>query len=109
MKFEMRMDGLDELQQKLEEMKRRTEQLDGEKVSFDKLFPPEFMTQYTNHASIQSMIAASRWKVESQDDFAAIPDDEWDAYVRQETKFGSWKEMQEKAVAEHVGRELGLK
>ncbi len=108
MKFEMH--GFDELQRKLEDLQQRIARLQGEhKVPFDKLFPPEFMRRYTKHASIQTMFAASRWKVETQDDFAAIPDDERDAFIRRETQFGSWKEMMGKAVEDYVGRELGLK
>jgi len=107
-KFEMH--GFDELQRKLEDLQRRMERLQGKrKVPLDTLFPPEFMKRYTKHAGIQDMFTASPWKVETQGDLAAIPDDEWDAFVRQETQFPSWKEMMGKAVGEYVRGELGLK
>ena len=58
------------------------------------------------------MVAESEWTVESVEDFEAIPDGPWDAYVQQTTQFRSWKEMQKSAAqewtAKKVKKEFGL-
>lgn len=43
------------------------------------------------------MIQANGFKVESEDDFKAIPDAEWDVFIHDNTSFGSWREMLEAA------------
>ena len=55
--------------------------------------------------SLDEMVAESEWTVESVEDFEAIPDGPWDAYVQQTTQFRSWKEMQESASAGVDGEE----
>jgi hypothetical protein len=86
MKFEIEMRGFDELRRKYEDLQRQAAGLQGRhKAPLDKLFPPQFMRRYTMRGSFQAMLAESRWKVATPEDFAAIPDDEWDAFVRQET------------------------
>ncbi len=106
----IRFDGFDELKRKLEGLARRVERLGGEReLAFKELFPPSFMRSYTKFGTIEEMLTASPWKVESQEDFKAIPDAEWDEFVRQATRFQSWEKMLGQAVEEYVGRELGLK
>jgi hypothetical protein len=77
-------------------------------VAFDHLFPPEFMRRYTDFPTIQAMADASGFKIESQEDFEAIPDVEWDAFVRSRTRFQTWQDMQSKAGEEYVVRRLKI-
>lgn len=86
------------------------ERLDGTRsVPFDQLFPRPFMHRYTNFGSIEEMLEKSGFKVETMEDFAAIPDEEWDRYVNENTRFSSWDEMQERAVEEYTLKELGFR
>lgn len=107
--MEIRIEGLDQLRRKLDDLERRARNLSGEhNVSFDEIFPPPFMRRHTQYQTIQEMLDASPWKVRSQADFAAIPDAPWDEFVRKSTQFRSWKEMQETAAEEYFVRRLGL-
>lgn len=103
------IEGLDEAIEELEELEHRAEELDGEnEVAFPDLFPPKFMRRHTDFASIDEMLEASPWEVEGNDDFAAIPDAEWEKYVANNTRFATWEAMQEKATTEWAARQLGL-
>ena len=99
----------DDAMRQLRELQRRAEQLDGtHSVTFPELFPDEFMLRNTEFPSIGALIEASGFKVESSEDFAAIPDAEWDAFLASRTRFASWEEMKGAAVREWAGRRLGL-
>lgn len=103
------MDGFDELSRKLNELQQNADELSGEQnLTFEELFPDEFMTQFTDYSSMENMISQSQFEVESPEDFKAIPDLEWDDYVKSKTSFDNWDEMMEKAVGEYVARRLGL-
>ena len=94
---------------KLRDLQRRAEELDGEhSVRFVELFHDEFMLRNTDFPSVQAMFDASGFEVASEEDFAGIPDGEWDAYVRDSTRFDSWEEMKSAAVREWVSNRLGF-
>jgi hypothetical protein len=100
---------LDDILSKLHDLQRKAEELDGEHaVSFSELFNDDFMLRNTDFPSIGSMMAASGFKVESSEDFAAIPDQAWYEFVRERTRFASWDEMKGAATREWVIRRLGL-
>lgn len=102
-------DDLDELADELDELADRANELDGEhEVPLSELFRDEFMQKHTEHDSIEAFFEASPWTVETQEDLEAIPDDEFDEYVRAETNFESEDEMAGAAVEEYVARELGF-
>ncbi|MGV3518725.1 hypothetical protein [Luteitalea sp.] len=103
----IRITGLDEMQRRLNDIQRRAENLSGS-VSFDELFPPEFMREHTDFTEIGEFIEASGYEVNSTEDFKRIPDAEWDAHVAARTTFRSWEEMQRQAGQEYVARRLGL-
>jgi hypothetical protein len=106
----IRFEGFDELRRKLKDLERRARSLSGEHhVSFGDLFPSSFMTRHTKYATIQEMIGASPWSVESQEDFASIPDEDWDQFVQESTRFTSWEEMRGKAVEEYAAKKLGFR
>ena len=46
--------------------------------------------------------------LETPEDFAAIPDAEWDAFIASRTRFADWRTMQEKAAADWISRGIGL-
>lgn len=103
----IKITGLDEFRRKLERLSRNVENVSGT-VAFDDLFPPEFMRRYTDFATIQAMADASGFTIESREDFEAIPDADWDAFVRSRTRFQTWQDMQAKAGEEYVGRRLNI-
>jgi hypothetical protein len=103
----IKITGLDEFRRKLERLSRNAQNVNGP-VAFDDFFPPEFMRRYTDFSSIQVMADASGFKIESQEDFEAIPDADWDAFVRSRTRFPTWQDMQAKAGEEYVVRRLNI-
>ena len=54
------------------------------------------------------MFQASGFTIESQEDFDKIPDDEWDTFIKNNTRFPNWGEMVGTASSEFAARKLGL-
>ncbi|ANC75505.1 hypothetical protein ABE65_000950 [Fictibacillus phosphorivorans] len=107
MKF--KMTGMKQLQNRLKELENNAEELEKTKsISFEELFTNSFMHQFTSFSSMEEMIEKSPYTVNSSKDFAAIPDDEWDVYVRSHTSFTSWQEMLDKAGTDYAVRKLGF-
>jgi|SRR6266851_1893690 len=103
----IKITGLDEIQQQLKELQHRAEALSGaHDVPMSQLLTSEFMPLNTDFESVESMFRASGYKIESQADLAAIPDEPWDAFVRSRTRFGSWREMLAAATREYAERRL---
>lgn len=101
--------GLDKLQKKLNNLQRNAEALDGEhQVPFSELFNSSFMQRYTNFASIEALIDAGGFKVETPEDFKAIPDDDWEKHIAKTTNFSNWQEMMNEAASEWAKNQLGL-
>jgi hypothetical protein len=86
--------GLDDMKRNLRDLAKRARDLNGtHSVVLRDLLTPEFIQSHTKHSSIDAWFAASGFTIESTADFEAIPDQEWDDYVRSTTDFASWEEM----------------
>lgn len=92
--------GLKKLQKNLNDLSKKKE------ISFGELFPPSFMRRYTRASSIDEFVQKCGFKVETIEDFKAIPDEDFDTYVKESTVFSSWKEMEEKAYEEYIRKAL---
>jgi len=104
-KFELK--GLKELQQNLDRLSKEMKSLEGlKKLSMTEVLTPSFMTRFTQFKTLDEMIEKSPFKVETEEDFKKIPDDEWDKYVKENTSFQNWDEMLTKAGEEHLGRKI---
>ncbi len=100
---------LDDLFSKLSDLQQKARALDGShSVPFTELFTDEFMLRNTEFSSITGMIEASGFKVEFPEDFAAIPDEPWDQFIAQRTRFTSWEDMKAAAGREWIASRLGL-
>jgi hypothetical protein len=53
-------------------------------------------------------LLAGGFIVNSAEDFKTIPDDNFDEYIRNSTKFTSWSKMQEETTWEYVARQIGF-
>jgi len=105
----LKITGLKEFERNLEDLRRRASSISGtNRVSFAELFTPAFMAKNTRFASMDALIEASGHVVDTEDDFEAIPDQEWEAHVIANTRFGSWQEMQQSALADWTKRRLGF-
>lgn len=99
----------DEVIRRIADLRRNAQRLHGEhELKFTELFPDEFMLRNTEFPTISALIEASGFKVESKDDFTAIPEAEWDEHIRTHTRFSSWSEMMKVAGEEWVMRQMNL-
>ena len=98
--------GIDQFRRKLKDIGNRAKELDGQHVSLDQLFTPEFMSAYTVHPTFEEMIAAGGFSVQSAEDFLAMPDDEWERHVAETTDFEDWAGMQSRAGTDWAAQQL---
>lgn len=105
----MKVTGFDEFEKRLKKLANDVEELSGERrVSFEELFTSGFMRKYTQFQSFEILLEAGGFIVNSPEDFAAIPDDEFDDHISKTTDFDNWKDMQGKAAKEYYARKLGF-
>lgn len=103
----LKIEGLKELERKLNTLTRKIEGLGGEhSVPLPELFPPEFMRANTRFSTIEEMLEAKG--VKNAEEFKLLPDDEWDSFVTETTSLGSWEEMKGAGAKEWVSRRLDL-
>lgn len=107
MSFEIK--GLKELQKKLGDLAKSAEALDGQhQVPLTDLLNPAFISSCSKFSSVEELFDASGLKIESTEDFKAIPDTEWDSFIKSNTTYENWLEMQTSAAAQWTKSKLGL-
>lgn len=105
----VKITGLDQLQAKLQRMAQAAQAVDGpQEVQLGELFPPEFIRACSRFGSVGEFLTATGFRIQSADDLKAIPDEQWDSFVRANTSYGSWKEMVGAAKANWAKKRLGL-
>jgi len=105
----VKVTGFKELQKQLKDMERKARELEkGVNVSFEELFNENFMSKYTKFNSFEDFLTAGNFDVESQEDFEAIPDEEFDAHVANNSKFNDWSNMMNTAGTEYTATKLGF-
>jgi hypothetical protein len=105
--IKVKMTGFDKALKNLKRLEQNARKLDGRhEVSFRDLFPPSFMQANTQHGTFEELLKASPFTVKSPEDFAAIPDEPWDEFIRSATRFDSWKAMHKAAMADYVKRRM---
>ena len=97
------------LERKLKDLAERARQLDGShEVPITELLTPTFLAACSRFSSFQEMLQASGFSVNSAEDFRAIPDEEWDAFVASNTSYPDWKSLRVAAGREWTKGKLGL-
>ncbi len=105
----IKITGLDELQRKFSDLERRASKMHGShEIPMSELLSPSFLRGCSRFSSLDEMFVTSGFKVESQEDFSAIPDNEWDTFIRGNTSFGNWQKMLHAASVAWTQKELGL-
>ena len=105
----LKITGLDELTKKLDDLGRKAGEIDGEQtVPMNELLNDAFVSRHTRFANADEMFCASGFKIETQADFAALPEDKWDEFIRSVSAFPDWNGMLGEAGKEWVGEKLGL-
>lgn len=104
--------GLRKLRKNIENLKDLEH---GKSVPIEELLTSEFMRRYTKSRNFEEFVLESGFvdpeKKIDKEIFQAIPDEDWDKYVSEQTSFASWHEMLEKAGKEYISSRLfkGLK
>jgi len=105
----MKITGLDKLQRQLKQMGRAARNLHGtHEVQMSELFPLAFMRKHSRYSSFDALLDASGFTVNTKEDFEAIPDDEFDAYIRSVTNFRDWQSMLTAGTEAYVAKKLGF-
>lgn len=102
LEFKFDDSGLKSMIKKLEKVGNAMEG----KHSFYEMFPPEFMRKYTSYSDIESFMDNCGFPHKTDEEFKAIPDDAFNAYVRKSSKFKSWQEMLDTATQELLDRNM---
>nr|WP_289039540.1 hypothetical protein [uncultured Allobacillus sp.] len=101
--------GLNKLTKKLNNLQENAGKLNGtHEVPLSELFSTSFMSKNTNFSSFETFFAYSSFKVNSEEEFDAIPEKELDTFVSTNTCFNSWNEMHTEAAGEWTIKQLGL-
>lgn len=107
--IEFEMDGIDELINKLEDLKQRAEDIDGDNnIPFEELFNNTFMEKYTDYNTIDDMFENSKFELETKEDFENIPEEELDKFINENTVFENWQDMTGTAAKEWTAKKLGF-
>jgi hypothetical protein len=95
--------GLDKLQKNLKNLKT-------EEVPVSELLNPNFMEKHTKAKDFEDFVLKSGLVDQGQpitpEVFKALPDEEWDKYISEQTSFSSWDDMLGKAGAERIKKKL---
>ena len=109
MSSSIKIKGLDKLEKQLKQMEKGVKELSRTKqVSFGELFSGSFMRKYTSFSSMDELLNAGGFNVESQEDFEAIPDAEFDKHIAATTKFKCWEDMLSEATTQYAAKKLGF-
>ena len=105
----LKIEGLEKLQKELENLSRKAEELDGKhSVPVSELLTDSFISKHTKFSSAEEMFNASGFKIETQEDFTAIPDAEWDNFINSVSSFENWQSMLAEAGKEWAVKKLGF-
>lgn len=104
-----KMTGVDRMTKKLEDLARNARELHGKhEIQFQELLSPEFLARHTRFRDAGELFEASGFRVESEEDFKAIPDEEWDEFINANTSFSNWEAMLSEAAKAWTSKKLGI-
>lgn len=79
--------------------------LRGIYIPINELFPPAFMQRYTSFSSLDDLLELH---ILTPEDLKAIPEDQLDVHVSQNSKFSSWDDMLLEATSQYIDKKLGF-
>jgi len=101
--------GFDQFNKELKKLEKKTKELKkGASVSFNELFNDRFMSKYTDFNNIDEFFDNSPFTVETNEDFDKIDEHELNEYVRNNSRFSDWADMQGTAGEEWTVKQLGF-
>ncbi|MDT2597112.1 hypothetical protein P7D52_13360 [Enterococcus dongliensis] len=101
--------GFDDIKNRLDKMSKAAQELDGEQeVPMSELLTDPFISKNSNFQNVDEFFENSGFDMNTEEEFAAIPDDAMDTYVAENSTFESWNDMLSSATQEYVAKKLGL-
>ena len=101
--------GLKEFERKLKDIGDRAKKLQGPtNVPLSELLTAEFLKTCSRFSTLDEMFNASGFVITNADDFKAVPDDQWDEFIKQNTSFADWNELLGAAAKDWTKDQLGL-
>ncbi|MCJ0225778.1 hypothetical protein JY758_19685 [Clostridioides difficile] len=92
--------NLKRFQKKIEKIEQNS------KSEFDKIrtiiLNKKFMNQHTNFDSFDELLTFGGYIVNSEEDFLAIPDNEFDSFIFENTDFPNWQTMLDTAYSKYL-------
>ena len=74
--------------------------LDGQhSIPVTELLSSSFVAACSRFQSAEELFNASSFNIESPEDFQAIPDHEWDVFIKENTNYQNWSEILKAAAA----------
>lgn len=105
----MKINGIDKLSKELSRLGDNAKKLSKkDSVDFSELFNRKFLSKHSSFSSFEDLVDKSPFTINSNQDFEAIPDDEWEKFITENTDFSSWEDMKSEATQEWVAKELGF-
>lgn len=102
------IDGFDDLDSTLEEMREAAEEL-RKRGELANPYTDQFMREFTDFDSFEEFIQSSNLDIDSAEELESVPDKELDPHVAEHTDFNSCEEMEEIAVKARVLEYIGVK
>lgn len=102
MKATLDMQGFDEFVKNLEAASNI-----GDTVSLGELFTESFMRNHSKFSDFEELVKFGGYSTDA-DEFKKIPDDEFDKFIKANTDFNSWEDMQQDAANEWMAKKLGF-
>ena len=100
--------GLDELQAKLDQIRRKAEDVDGTSVPVSEIFTDEFLRDCSEFNSFSDLLANAGHKPSSAEELDEILGEEFDIYINEVTKFENWEQFKEAALGEFAKKTFSL-
>lgn len=105
----LKIEGLDDLSNRLNQLSENAQSISGtHEYSFKEIFSDEFMIEHTNFSTIDEFLLSSPEKISNVEEFQKADESILDAFVSEQTKFETWKEMMSAGAQILIMKKLGL-
>lgn len=92
---------------RLDKLKKNLNELGNtSKVAFVDLLSADFLSSCSSFSSFEEFMNATGFKVESSEDFDAIPQNDMDQFVSKNTTYSNWTELLQAAAGEYAKKQL---
>lgn len=109
----MKVKGISELKDELEIIKNKINSVSGtHEIKITELLTSQFMKEHSEYDSFETLARASGLcngdGPITKEEFASIPDSEWDAWIQKSTDFKDWKSMMSDAGRQYIIKRINL-